>query len=347
MSAVPALFVRKNIVQADESLDREALYRIAGFSGADAAQDGAVTSWECYYALLAALAEAERPEIAFHMRTSASMGCADFGAVGMAFKSAPTLRRSFERMDRHARLYNRSSTFELVQEGAQWLWVHHRTAPDCDGMYLSNEAALGTFLSLCREASGADCAPLQLRLVHRDLGTADALRTHFGCDVQFEAGIDAIVFDAAQMERPNRIGDETIWQFFTQHLAENHPEIEGDGIDQEVMLRVADALSDGVPSLERIAADLGIGSRTLQRRLSDLGKSYQSLVEEARRKLALKLIADTRYPLTEVAFLTGFAEQSSFTRAFKRWSGKTPRDYRLGRDPAATAAPQSEDRAAL
>jgi AraC-like DNA-binding protein len=66
----------------------------------------------------------------------------------------------------------------------------------------------------------------------------------------------------------------------------------------------------------------------LQRRLSELGHSYQSLVDEARREVALRLVAEGRHSLIEIAFLTGFAEQSSFTRAFKRWSGKTPRAFR-------------------
>ena len=66
----------------------------------------------------------------------------------------------------------------------------------------------------------------------------------------------------------------------------------------------------------------------MQRRLSDLDRSYQSLVDEARREVALKLVGETRHSLVEVAFLTGFSEQSSFTRAFKRWSDKTPRTFR-------------------
>jgi AraC-like DNA-binding protein len=66
----------------------------------------------------------------------------------------------------------------------------------------------------------------------------------------------------------------------------------------------------------------------LQRRLADLGHSYQSLVDEARREVALKLVGLGDHSLAEVAFLTGFSEQSAFTRAFKRWSGTTPRHYR-------------------
>jgi len=72
-----------------------------------------------------------------------------------------------------------------------------------------------------------------------------------------------------------------------------------------------------------------MSGRTLQRRLSDRGYSFQKVVDEARRELAERLLKGTEYPLAEVAFLTGFSEQSAFNRAFKRWAGQTPRSFRL------------------
>lgn len=72
-----------------------------------------------------------------------------------------------------------------------------------------------------------------------------------------------------------------------------------------------------------------MGGRTLQRRLSERGYSFQTLVDESRRQLAEQLLQQTDYSLAEVAFMTGFSEQSAFTRAFKRWAGQTPRSFRL------------------
>ena len=72
-----------------------------------------------------------------------------------------------------------------------------------------------------------------------------------------------------------------------------------------------------------------MSGRTLQRRLSEQGLAYQTLVDEARRQLAKRLLQQTNFSLIEVAFMTGFSGQSAFTRAFKRWAGQTPRSYRL------------------
>jgi AraC-like DNA-binding protein len=67
----------------------------------------------------------------------------------------------------------------------------------------------------------------------------------------------------------------------------------------------------------------------LQRRLSELGYSYQTLVDESRRQLAERLLRQTDFSLVEIAFMTGFSEQSAFARAFKRWAGQTPRNFRI------------------
>jgi AraC-like DNA-binding protein len=82
-----------------------------------------------------------------------------------------------------------------------------------------------------------------------------------------------------------------------------------------------------------IASGLAMSARTLQRRLSEQGHSFQGVVDMTRKVLAQRLLAETDYSLAEVAFLTGFSEQSGFSRAFKRWAGQTPRSYRLGTPP--------------
>ena len=89
-----------------------------------------------------------------------------------------------------------------------------------------------------------------------------------------------------------------------------------------------------MPALSDVAAQLAMGPRTMQRRLAERDKTYQALVDEARRQMAQKLVAGSSYSLSEIAFLTGFSEQSAFTRAFKRWSGQTPGSYRGAARPA-------------
>ena len=104
---------------------------------------------------------------------------------------------------------------------------------------------------------------------------------------------------------------------------------------------VTDTLSEGVPTLSAIASKLGLGPRTLQRRLSASGHSFQGIVDMARKDLAQRLLQETELCLAEIAFLTGFSEQSGFTRAFKRWAGQTPRSYRLKTSSVRQSGPDS------
>jgi AraC-like DNA-binding protein len=80
--------------------------------------------------------------------------------------------------------------------------------------------------------------------------------------------------------------------------------------------------------MAEVARKLGLSVRSLHRRLADHGVTFQMLTEETRREIALVMLKDTAYPFSEIAFLTGFSEQSAFNRAFKRWTDQTPANYR-------------------
>lgn len=323
MAQMSAMFAVRMINQAGPELDRGALFRSCGLSESAPPDPTDKVSDTAYYDLLETIAEQERPDIGFHVRVSRSMTCADFGAVGLAWKSAPDLRRSFQRMDRYSRLYNSASTFELVDKGDRFLWTHTRTTPDRLGMYLSNEGALATYVSICREATGPENRPQSVQFRHQNCGGEKALEAHFRCPVVFGAEIDAIVLPAERLDAPNLVGDQSIWQFFSAHLQETYPDDQVP-FERQLVLQIADKLSDGVPPIASVATSLGMSARTLQRRLADGGLTYQNLVTQARLELAQSLMSEASYSLAEIAFLTGFSEQSAFTRAFKRWVGKTP-----------------------
>ncbi|MGB3625533.1 MAG: AraC family transcriptional regulator [Henriciella sp.] len=327
MAQVSALFAVRMINEAGPGLDRAALFKSCGLDSAAPPEASVMVNDTDYYSLLETIADHEKPDIGFHLRVSQSIRCADLGAVGLAWKSAPDLRRSFHRMDRYSRLFNTASTFKLVDDGGTYLWTHTRTEPDRLGMHLSNEGALATYVSLCREATGPQNRPRAVQFRHQPCGSQRSLEAYFRCPVTFGADIDAIILPMERLDQPNLVGDESIWKFLSSHIEENLPEEEVP-FERQLVLQIADMLSDGVPQLADVASTLGMSARTLQRRLADHGVTYQTLVMQARLELAQSLMGETRYSLAEIAFLTGFSEQSAFSRAFKRWVGKTPGAFR-------------------
>lgn len=139
-------------------------------------------------------------------------------------------------------------------------------------------------------------------------------------------GSEALSFNRITLAVPIRQNLAGLSWAATEHSIATRSRIDLAGRVRRI---VAYTFSDGVPTLSAVASQMGLGPRTLQRRLSESGRSFQGIVDLARKELALRLLRETELCLAEIAFLAGFSEQSGFTRAFKRWAGQTPRSFRL------------------
>ncbi len=333
MGQITSLFVHKVIRQADAGLDKQALLSSVGVDPDAPVDPSIMVSDTDYYAFFERVARADPAGVDLPLRVGASMRSDDYGAFGLAWKSAVDLEGSFRRAERYARVLTSVATYRL-REARRGAWIElHRDGPRRLGMRLSNEATMASILAISREVSTAPVAPLEVCFRHPVPESADAHERHFGCPVRFGTDRDAMLFRSDELVAPNVLGDRSISRFFDSHLDQALAAVADEpGLDRRVRTQVARALSQGVPTLSDVAGRLGMSGRTLQRRLSDAGHTYQALVDEARRQLAQQLLRETRYPLAEVAFLAGFSEQSAFTRAFKRWSGQTPRSFRLSAD---------------
>ncbi|MEO1553095.1 MAG: AraC family transcriptional regulator ligand-binding domain-containing protein, partial [Pseudomonadota bacterium] len=283
-----------------------------------------------YYRFFAALADRDPGGLDLALRIGASMRCDEYGAFGLAWKSAPDLRGSYIRSERYGQVLGSAEKYTLERHPEGAFFNLEKAGDGSLGMVLSNEASLSAVVRISQEVSTAPVTPLAVYFKHPARGANQLFTDHFGCPVHFGAARDALLISAPALAAPNRLGDETIAQFFDLHLEKELANLsDDDGLEQRVRIAVSQKLSEGVPTLSETANALGVGARTLQRRLSDKEQTYQGLVDLARRELAQQLLVETDYSLAEVAFLTGFSEQSGFTRAFKRWSGQTPRSYRL------------------
>jgi AraC-like DNA-binding protein len=222
------------------------------------------------------------------------------------------------------------SSYE-VRDADEGTYMHlHREGERRLGLRLSNEATIASIAAISQEVSTTRFQALAIYFKHQAPNSTAAHERHFGCPVHFGTNRDALLVSHESMQAPNRLGDPSIVKFFDVHLDEELSKIDDDAsLERRVRIQISQSLSQGIPKVSDIGGYLGMSGRTLQRRLSDRGYSYQTLIDESRRELAERLLGETEYPLAEVAFLTGFSEQSAFNRAFKRWSGQTPRSYRI------------------
>ena len=328
MGFVTSLFAHK--VAAAAGIDAGPMLRDIGIDP-DARPDPQVMLEDTtYYSFIEALAD--HTDITdLPLKTGASMLCDDYGALGLAWKAAPTVGASFARVARYARLWTSvvDYSMEPVSEGI--LYHLHRSGERRLGLRISNEATHASGVALARQCSTAPFSPKAVYFKHSAPKTTQHHEDYFQCPVYFDADADALLLDPASLEQPNKLGDAGITEFLLGHLdAELATVSDVPAIQSQTKDAIARALSDGDPKMADIARSLGMSARSYHRRLSDHGLSFQALTDDTRRELAEGLLRDESHSLAEVAFLTGFAEQSSFTRAFKRWVGATPASYRKG-----------------
>ena len=330
MGQVTSLFVHKVIGQIDARLDRRALLASVGLEQDAPVDPKVMVADSDYYALLERIARQDPKAIDLPLRVGASMRTDDYGAFGLAWKSALNLRGSFERAARYARLLTSVALYEVEDTDAGIYFHLRREGERRLGLRLSNEATIASVMAISNEVSVAPLHVLGAFFKHDAPQTSLAHERYFGCPVRFATDRDALLVSARACRLPNRLGDQAISRFFDLHLEKELARFGDDlSLERRVQSYVTQYLSQGVPTVSDIAAHLDMSARTLQRRLSESGHSCQMLVDKSRRELAERLLRETDYPLAEVAFLTGFSEQSAMHRAFRRWTGQTPRSFRL------------------
>ena len=329
VGAVTSLFVRKVVAAAGDTVDHPSLLRSVGLDPTGGTDVSQMVTDTAYYELLEAIAARLDDATGFPLRVGASMDCDDYGAFGLAWKTAPTLRGSFERAERFARLLTSVAAYELREDRRGTFLILHREGERRLGMRLSNEATLASVVAIARQVSPQPFTPLEVHCKHPAPASVSAHEAYFGCPMFFGSDRDALLVGSDALDRTNRLGDPAISRFLVAHLdSELAARASETSFEQVVLRHLSDRLSDGLPKAVTVARQMGLSERTLHRRLSGLGLSYQSVMEKAQRRLSEGLMVRSAHSIAEIAFLSGYSEQSAFSRAFKRWSGQTPAAYR-------------------
>ena len=342
MGRITSLFVHKVVNAAmaeapDDHARRRTLFESVGVDP-DAPVDPKLMVDDAeYYALCERVVREAEHGASIPVRVGASMRCDDYGAFGLAWKTALTLGGSYARAERYGKVLTSVSRHTLIEEGGRLYMRLHRDGARDLGLRLSNEQTVVAVTQISREVSLRPFNPDAVFFSHPAPDDISAHEAYFGCPVHFASDRDGLLVSPAALEVPNRLGDAGVSRFFDTHLERELAALADDSaLARRVRIQISHALSQGVPNVTDVARRLGMSARTLQRRLADTGHAYQQLVDTARRELAERLLRGTDYSLAEVAFMTGFSDQSAFTRAFRRWAGETPRSFRLNAERDAS-----------
>lgn len=249
-----------------------------------------------------------------------------FHALGLGIVTSPTLLDALRRVERYSSIVSTNGRAVVVHaNGVTRLEVQatprtiRQTAYGLDALMMS----LARMLQLC---AGTDYAPLGITLTHSDQGRAAEYRAAFGCPVEFDAPRLAFLFRTESITQPLLSGDPDLAAESDRLAARYLRTLQPDTTATRVRTLLLQSLPAGQVSQERVAQALHQSTSTLQRRLRGEGTSFQALLDATRRELALDYLRSGEHSVADIAFLLGFSDQSNFTRAFRRWTGQTPRE---------------------
>jgi len=244
--------------------------------------------------------------------------------------ACPDVGSGLECLARHARLCASGFYFKLAQgahdaELGTTMVLEHRHGVELLPRSLV-EYLWALLITRFRSICGAQIRPVLL-LRALPAGPAALFREALGRSPEL-ADTDALFVPHAQWQLSNPRRDPMLSRLLEAHASDVRARLPEEGFEATVRSAVVAALHLGDPSIQQVGARLGLSPRTLQRRMDAAGTTFQDLVDQVRRELALHYLSRTQLSLTEISDLLAYAEPSAFGRAFRRWTGHTPASFR-------------------
>lgn len=277
-------------------------------------------------ALHAAALEATGDE-AIGLRVVNTFHPSHMGALGYAWLASRTPRDAWLKMQRHSKIESDTFRLTLAEHGDE---VHVGFFWDGDWTPIVSQlyTVMALLVHLHRRIAGPDAHPLRVDFSTPEPTDPTLFEDHFRCELRFGRPQELLVLPRAVMDRPTPRGHPELEQATEEMVVRYLALREKADILSQVRAALFECLPEGDVSAERIAGQLHMSTRTLRRRLDEEGMSFRSLLTDVRRALALRYIRDESLSLTEISYLLGFSEPSSFTRAFRGWTGSSPSEAR-------------------
>lgn len=261
---------------------------------------------------------------------------------GYAILNSPNLGRALERMGQYVRLVHTGVEFTLTVEGTVARLTHDIPASPVPLPAALSQWVLATIVWRFRQATGVDWVPFEVKFQHLQLPDISAYRNLFRAPLAFNHSVDELVLDAELLKLPLLKADPALEVILDRHVQELLAKLPTNNTFLDsVRWAIHEGLRCGDVGMEGISKRLSYSSRTFQRKLKEAGTSYTSLLDEMRQQLSVYYLQEEPFSVSEIAFLLGFSETSAFHRAFKRWTGTSPGEFRLAQ---AIALDKSEIR---
>lgn len=251
------------------------------------------------------------------------------GLLGYVALSCDTLGEALKNMTRYLSVLSEGAEAELIIQSKQVTVASRILDPAVLHCRQIDDFGMSTLLTTCRALTGTHLRPERVDFrTPRPHGLAEHKRV-FGAPVRFDQPRTGLVIDSQFMDLPIKTADSGLLRILERYCREilgRRPAVPT--LVYQVRELITDLLTTGEPNIDTVAAELNISSRTLERRLRARGLTYRRVLDDLRRQLAERYLADERLGLSQITYLLGYSEPTAFNRAFRRWTGITPTQFR-------------------
>ena len=252
----------------------------------------------------------------------------DFGPFGYAMMSCPTLGDAARLGMRFWGTTGAEITFEEIETETKLYWRPREAFPLGDLWQFACERWVAAVMGFSLYNTGASVLPYDIELDYAPPEHADRYSQLLRRPVRFGCEVTQLAFPKSALSIPSRFSSRESSELFARQceaLARSR------GAEDAIVTRLREVVirsAGRYPSLEEAAAELGLSGRTLRRRLSEQGQTFQSVLDSTRADIALQYLTTTDLTVQEVAALVGFSEANNFARAFRKWTGRTATEVR-------------------
>lgn len=272
----------------------------------------------------------------FGLRLGDRLAADVYGAVTTFARVAPDMRQAIEVLLEYMPVvYCPGADVEFVatEESAEFRW---RPSTDFTSDEQANYLGQAQVVCFLRSLIGPDFRPSRVHLVSRPARRdVEAMERFFGCRVTGGSPFNVVSFPAGILSRRLPTSNAMLFGLLGNYFSQVKASAQQSFVD-EVRAFARTTLAAGNCTIERCALKLEASPRTIQRRLTEQGHRFSEIVEQQRIEASMRALRETGDALSHIALNLGYSDQSSFGRAFKRWTGVTPQAFREGR-PAASS----------
>ena len=253
-----------------------------------------------------------------------------YNALGYTWLASNSLEDAFQRSSRYTRMVNTSAKDIMQYEkstDAYGVIIHnHLLKPP--PVRAAVDSSIAMVLVMCRAAYGPDLNPIRVTYRREQPESTTCFEEFFNAPVEFSQVHNALWLDPEVVTTPLATANPELVRINDQIVTEYLAHIDRHDLASQVRSKLIESLPSGQVSEERIAAAINVSQRSLQRKLKQQGITFTKLLEKTRQELGLLYVRDPQRSFNEIAYLLGFSEPGNFTRAFKRWYGSSPSQYR-------------------